>query len=156
MDVKRTRRAKTGKGLTLIEVLLVLAILVLLAGVSVGVYTGIKGDANKDAARVLVNDVAAQVDRFNMDMNRYPESEEGLQELVEEPEDEEEQENWRGPYLKDGIVPEDPWGQKIQYERFEDEGESAAPYRVYSMGPDKEDGTEDDISSVQEKEDDAG
>jgi general secretion pathway protein G len=147
LENKRNNR----KGLTLIEVLLVLAILVLIAGVSVGVYTGIKSDANKDAAKVMVNDVAASVDRFQMDMDRYPAAEEGLRELVERPDDEAEQDKWRGPYLKNNAVPKDPWGEEIKYERFEGE-DASAPYRVYSTGPDKEDGTEDDISSFEKSE----
>jgi len=149
--MKRTRRSTRRVGFTLIEVLLVIAILLLLAGISVGVYFKIQAGSEIDAARILVEEVAGQVDLFRMHMKRYPSSEEGLQELVTEPEDENEAKLWRGPYLKNKQIPKDPWQEEIKYELLEDEN-AAAPYRVYSTGPDKEDGSEDDISSVVEEE----
>jgi len=87
----------------------------------------------------------------------------GLDALVEEPEDlglEEEGEagaasgEWAGPYLKDGEIPRDPWGNELRYEPLEQtegvEG-NRPPFRVWSLGPDGQDGTEDDIANWSEE-----
>lgn len=149
MNKQTWRRA----GFTLIEILLVIGILVVLGGVSVGVYSKIKSNTDKKNAKLLVDSVCAQIDRFQIDMGRYPQGEEGLKELVSSPEDEKDKEKWAGPYLKDSKIPSDPWGQELKYEKNEDSEGSSKPYKVWSTGPDKEDGTEDDIKNYKESDD---
>ncbi|MBS3820400.1 MAG: type II secretion system major pseudopilin GspG [Planctomycetes bacterium] len=148
-------RKKATCAFTLIEVLLVIGILVVLAGVTVVVYRNIKPSADKKATLVLVSNTEDAVNLFHAALNRYPSEEEGLAILVEAPEDEDEAEAWKdggGAFLKE--VPKDPWGQELKYESIEATDGGAASFRVYSVGPDKEEGTEDDIP--EKAEDEAG
>lgn len=143
--MKRTQSNRAA--FTLIEVLLVIGILVVLGGVAVGVYSKVKSSSDKKATTILVSDVAAQVERYQIDMGSYP-AEEGLTLLIEKPEDEKLAEKWAGPYLKNGVVPTDPWGEAIKYEKLESQEGTGAPFKVFSTGPDREEGTDDDISNV--------
>ena len=67
-------------------------------------------------------------------------------------------ERWLGPYLKPGTKLEDPWGNVIQYETVDRslaEDKSGPPYKLYSMGPDGQANTEDDITLVDEDDSNA-
>lgn len=143
------KHKKTSAAFTLIEVLLVLAILVLLAGVAVVVYTNVMPKANIKAATAMVDNTESAVEQFQIDLGRFPTQEEGLTVLVEAPEDEDEAEKWGGPYLDE--VPTDPWGEELQYEYIEATDGGVASFRVYSLGPDKEEGTDDDIPQKEEE-----
>ena len=134
--MKRCPAFRRRRGFTLMEVLLVLVILVILgslAGVAI----------NQAHKKALVNTAHTQLGMFEeamtwykMDVHVYPEE---LRLLREVPGDAM-SEYWDGPYLaKD--VPLDPWGNEYQVE-MGDDGES---YRIWSYGPDKQDGTNDDI-----------
>ena len=150
---KHSRRRRTG--FTLIEVLLVIGILVVLGTVSVVVYSRVREGANKDMAGIMVNDTAQAVEMFYAHMNRYP-GEDGLKELLEKPSDEKEAKKWRGPYIE--RIPVDPWGGELKYEKIEvtDDQTTAKPYHIWSTGPDKEDGTDDDIKSWTDEESSGG
>jgi len=142
------------KAFTLIEVVLVILILAMLAGASIVGYTKIKERADRDLAVSLVGQAADAVDMFRLHLNRYPTDEEGLQALVQKPDDEKEAEKWSGPYLKNGVIPVDPWNNELKYQLLTSSGdEIGPPFRVFSYGPDGQEGTEDDISSVKQKTD---
>lgn len=146
----KSKRNTRRVGFTLMEILLVIAILVVLASVGVAVYTGIKARADEDATKLMVNELCDAINSYQMHMNEYPESgEEGLESLINKPDDEDLAKKWGGPYIKK--VPVDPWGEPLQYEKLDEDDNN--PYRVFSTGKDKEEGTDDDISSI-EKEDD--
>jgi general secretion pathway protein G len=145
------------RGFTLIEVLLVLVILMILGGVAVVVYPRIQAGAEKNAAKVMVDNTAQGVELYRTAVGKYPTTEEGLNALINAPEDAKLAEKWRnggGPWLKDGVIPNDPWNNPLKYELLQtSEGSSGTPapsgpaFRVWSTGPDGTDGTEDDISS---------
>ncbi len=146
MQVSRQR------GFTLIEVILVLTILALLAGLAVVAIPRIQESSNKKAAFVLVKGTCEAVDLYHTQMNRYPASDEGLKALVEAPSDEKLLEKWNNssqPFLKDGVIPKDPWENELKYELVAgSEGASSGPaYHVWSAGPDMTDNTDDDIRS---------
>ncbi|MHC4294126.1 MAG: type II secretion system major pseudopilin GspG [Planctomycetota bacterium] len=145
--MKRSRARRNA--FTLVEVLLVIGLLVFLGTVSVVAYTRIQASADKDSARLLVNQTAEAVNLYQVTMRKLPESDEGLQALVTKPSDEREAERWDGPYLKNARIPVDPWGNELKYERLDTSGEGP-PFRVFSYGPDGREGSEDDISSVKE------
>lgn len=146
-------RNSRATGFTLIEVLLVIGILLVLGTVAVVAYPRIKEGADKNSAKVMVDNVVQAVELYHTVMNVYPTTEDGLKALTEVPSDEKLAEKWKnggGPFLKDGQIPNDPWGQPIKYEKVETSGTggtTGAAFHVWSSGPDMQDNNEDDIRS---------
>ncbi len=142
------RRIKRNQGFTLVEVLLVLGILVSLAAVSITVFSGTEKKANKNLAKLQIQQFVDAIDRYERDMGKVPEE---LTALYETPSDEDEAEDWAGPYikLKDGKMPRDPWKQEFVYEAESDSDEEGVPnYKISSNGPNKTAGDDDDISNI--------
>jgi len=143
MNMRKTAR----RGFTLIEVLLVLLILGMLATVGIVAYSSTREGAKKDTANLLVKQVESAMERFNIDLSRYPAEDEGIKALVEKPQfsDDKLAEKWRGPYLKED--PLDPWNNPIKYSLVDDtsSGTTRKVPHIWSMGPDGQDGTDDDI-----------
>ena len=150
-EISRSRRLSRQKSaFTLIEVLLVLIILVILGSLAASVFTGTQDKANIQAATIQIGLVEEPISRYRLAMNKYPEE---LSELWEEPEDDDEKEKWgTSAYMKE--IPDDPWGNPYEYLA---EGEKNPDgYDIWSLGPDGEDGTEDDIGNWDDDEDDGG
>jgi len=146
------KRSETpSKAFTLIEVLLVIAILVVLGSAAVVGYSKIKERADKDTAAILVSQTAGAVKLYQVHMGTYPETDDGLKALITKPDDEKDAQRWSGPYLEGGKIPLDPWRNELKYERIDQSGDTTKPpFRVFSYGPDGQEGTEDDISSYEE------
>ncbi len=138
----RTRgRGGAQGGFTLIELLLVLAILATLAALVIPKLAGRSEQASETAARTEIATMSTALDAFEIDNGYYPSGSDGLFALVDAPA---EARNWRGPYLNKDI-PSDPWGSEYVYEY---PGQlSQYGYDLYSIGPDKRGGTEDDIGN---------
>lgn len=136
-------------GFTLIEVMLVLAILVALAGAGIGGYMLVQANSDKKLALIKVKEVADAINRYKIDIGTYPEDgEAGIQALITKPSDEKVAAKWSGPYI-DGGAPSDPWNQPIQYALVTDENGNQQAH-VSSNGPDGSPGTDDDIKSWSE------
>lgn len=142
------------KGLSLLEVMIVLIILVGLMAIVGPRLLGTQKKADIRTAQVQVGNVVSALKLYAADMKTFPTTEEGLELLVKSPDDEAMARNWSGPYLEDGKVPVDPWGSPLGYEfdvaeSSSDSSASEAPEfpRVFSLGPDKQAGTADDISN---------
>jgi len=106
------RAAPTDAGLTLLELLVVVTILVVLT-VAIGtVALNYLGGARADAARLQINQLEGALDLYRLDMGRYPSESEGLQALVEAPAG---AEGWNGPYLRKEAALTDPWGAPLRY-----------------------------------------
>ncbi len=152
MNAKRSHR----RAFTLVEVLLVILIVGMLAAGAIVMLGGTRERAKKDTTKVLLNQLATALDTFEAHMGRYPTEEEGLAALRTKPafEDEEEGENWSGPYTK-VREPKDPWSQPINYEAIEDADEAAAGmrYKIWSSGPNRTSGDDDDIKNYEDEED---
>lgn len=149
-DRSENRRVKRGQaGFTLVELLLVLAILVTLAAVVLPRFAGRTEQAKEAAATTQIATFSTVLDAFEVDNGYYPEGDEGLYALVEEPED---ATNWQGPYLQQDVIPLDPWKNEYIYMYPGENNESG--YDLFSMGPDKEEGTEDDIVNWYVEEED--
>lgn len=137
--MKRLRR--TGRGFTLVELLVVLAILGLLAGlVGPQVMKFLSGSKTKTAS-LQIEKLAGTLDLYRLEVGRYPTTQEGLEALVEKPAN---APNWNGPYLQKAQVPKDPWGFDYQY-RFP--GEHGA-FDLYSLGADNADGGDGENQDV--------
>jgi general secretion pathway protein G len=138
-------------GFTLIEILLVIVIILMLAGALVVFVLPQQEGAEKNTTKLLLNQVASALDVYRLNLGRYPtEQEGGLNALLVKPTYENERlgEKWRGPYIKPGTRLEDPWGHKIKYELIDrslEEQKTGPPYKLYSLGPDGQPDTEDDI-----------
>ena len=119
------------KGLSLIEILIVMGIL---GFVMTFVYRGLRDNAKKvklGKAKVLIGVIEQAMEEFNLDCGYYPES---LEDLVSAPSDCEE---WGPkPYFKNGKIPKDPWKQDFQYEYDED----SETYVITSFGADRKPG----------------
>ena len=143
------------RAFTLFELMLVIGILLLLGGVSVVAYTRVKAGADKKTTKLMVDGTVEAVNLYHLAVNKYPTDDVGLGALITAPDDEKEAEKWReggGPFLKDGVIPVDPWGNELKYSLLQSTGtQTGPPFKVFSYGPDGQEGTDDDISSYQEK-----
>jgi general secretion pathway protein G len=137
MNRKRNRRS----AFTLIELLLVMVILVVLAAIVLPRFTGRSEEAKLKAAKTQISMLDTALDLFENDCGRMPSSDEGLAALVQAPSGVE----WKGPYLKQGGVPADPWNRPYVY-KYPGE-KNANGCDLYSIGPDGQDGTADDIGN---------
>jgi general secretion pathway protein G len=101
-------------GFTLIEILVVIAVISLLAAlVAPNVFRHV-GTAKDATAKSQVEMLGAALDAYRLDNGRYPTTEQGLEALWQEPTSDPRPNNWKGPYLRKP-VPKDPWGNAYAY-----------------------------------------
>ncbi len=132
---------------TLIELLIVIAILLAIGGLVVVNLIPRGEQAKSDLQRVQFDQIASAFQQFRLDLDRWPSEEEGIVVLWdrEQMEDENEYERWRGPYLTEPVT-EDRWGNELVY-HFPGEIRGESYYDLYSVGPDGEEGSDDDITN---------
>jgi general secretion pathway protein G len=141
----RLRRREGRTGFTLMEVLLVLVILVVLGSIVVPMVTGIGEGANVKAATVQVAALERMIDMYKFELKQLPGS---LDDLVNEPSDPKLAKNWH-QYMKANKELVDPWDNPYKYEAKGKKNQGS--YDVWSLGPDGQDGSEDDIGNWQSK-----
>ena len=137
--------AKDKKGMTLIELIVVITILGILAG-GIMLSSGILGkpeEARIVAAQQAIKTFELALDIYAADNGNYPTTEEGLQALLQPPDDATSTENWK-PYIKPTDF-KDPWKNEYIYRSPVDR--IGYEYEIVSMGKDGKEGTEDDVVS---------
>jgi general secretion pathway protein G len=100
-----------AKGFTLLELLVVVAIIGLLVGFVAPRYFGQIGQSEVNTARAQIDALEKALDQYRLDTGKYPTADLGLKALVEKPQSEP---KWNGPYLRKA-VPLDPWGKVYVY-----------------------------------------
>lgn len=133
---------KKAQGFTLLEVMVVIVILGILASMVVPNLMGSQERANMQKAVSDVTALETSMSMYKMDNYKYPTTEQGLEALVEQTDVEPLPRRFpEGGYVK--RLPNDPWGNEYQ---LLNPGENSA-VDIFSMGPDGEAGTEDDIGN---------
>jgi general secretion pathway protein G len=136
-----TLKRKSQRGITLIEMLVVVVIIGLFVGlVSVNMFKK-ADDAKRVRARADISTFMQSLGLYKLDTGTYPSTEEGLQALRVKPES---ATQWAGPYLKSDI-PLDPWGSPYQYKY---PGEHGDDPDVISLGADRQPGGEGNNADI--------
>ncbi|HME42709.1 MAG TPA: type II secretion system major pseudopilin GspG [Syntrophorhabdales bacterium] len=130
---------KDNRGFTLVELLVVMAIIALLAALVGPKLFPKLGKGKQSAAKAQIELIGQALDQFRLDVGRYPTTQEGLNALMVNPG----VDNWEGPYLKKTLPP-DPWGKPYQYLCPGTHGE----YDLYSYGRDGNPGGEGEDKDV--------
>jgi general secretion pathway protein G len=103
--------AGNRQGFTLVELLVVMAIIALLAALVAPKVFPKLGKGKTSAAQAQIELLGQALDQYRLDTGRYPTSEQGLQSLITNPGDD----KWQGSYLKKNLIPVDPWGKPYNY-----------------------------------------
>lgn len=123
-------------GFTLLELLVVLGIIAMLAGIVGPQVMKHMGESKTKAAKVQIEDLSATLDMYKLDLGRYPTTEEGLKALIESPDN---AKRWSGPYLqKSNKIPLDPWQNEYHYVSPGEHGK----FDLFSYGADNKEGGE--------------
>jgi general secretion pathway protein G len=135
------KKCTTG-GFSLMEILIVLALIGLIMGLVISNHEAFFGSGQKQVAKLFVSKtIEVPLTAYRIHTGSYPTTEEGLEALLKAPSGKSAQ--WQGPYVKE--LPQDPWGHPYQY-RFPG-SKNKDRYDVWSMGSGGKSGDEDDIGN---------
>lgn len=123
-------------GMTIIEILIVIALMGTILTLIATNILDVGESARRDAAIIAMQKIQSSLDMYRIHNYRYPSTEQGLQALVDKPQ---EGSRWRGPYI-DSKQLEDPWGNPYQYQS------DGRTFQILSSGPDGTFGTGDDLA----------
>lgn len=126
-------------GFTLVELLVVLAILGMLAALVGPQVLNQLGGAKSKSATIQIRDFEQALELYKLDVGRFPRSGEGLEALVRQPSG---AKGWNGPYLKKDELPMDPWGTPYEYRV------SGSRIEIISYGADGRAGGSDEDADV--------
>jgi len=134
-------RTSAPNGFTLVELLVVLVILGLLAGLVGPKVLGYLGGSRTKTAKLQIEQLSAALDLYKLDNGGYPDTSKGLAALVTAPTG---AANWHGPYLAKAILPDDPWGHPYHYRMPGQHGE----FDLWTYGSDDQEGGEGEAQDV--------
>lgn len=138
----KTATKKKQKGFTIIEILLVLALLGMVASFVLGDAFDSFGQGQVQAAKIQIKRIEGELDRFRLDCNYYPYTGQGLEALVNAPSSGRQCPNYSPKgYIKK--VPKDPWDNDFVYTC-----EDGANYTIVSLGADGQEGGEGDNADI--------
>ncbi len=124
-------------GMSMIEIMIVISLIGVLMTFIIRNVMQSADNAKTDAAQIGMNMLVQDLQRFKLDTNRYPTTEQGLNALLTNPGGD--VKNWRGPYTEDNKL-NDPWSVPFDYQS------DGRTVKMTSSGPDQTMGTEDDIT----------
>ena len=134
LAMKRAHHGRAGErrnaGFTLIEILVVLAIIGLIAAIAAPQVFNRLGGAKSDSVKVQIEALSTGIDLYRLEVGKLPEN---LDALVSKPSG---ADRWNGPYLRKSVVPKDPWGKEFIYKAPGEHGD----FDLYSLGADGADG----------------
>lgn len=131
VPIARYRR-KAQAGFTLVEILVVITIIGLIMALVGPRVLNYLADSKAKAAKIQIESFSSALDLYFLDLGRYPNSNEGLAALTRG----NNAPGWNGPYLRGGVVPNDPWGHTYVYRS----PGTRAPYEILSYGSDGQEG----------------
>lgn len=143
MKLKRIKGKNNRKGFTLVEVMIVLALVVML-----GSYAGVKlvamfNKGKTDIARAQIAGFGQALQAYYISIGKYPHTSQGLQALISKPSTGNVPDNYPdGGFFGKKEIPKDPWGNQYRYECDDYQN-----FTITSDGPDGQPGTADDIKS---------
>jgi general secretion pathway protein G len=135
------RDRRMDGGFTLLEMLVVLAIMGLLAAIIAPQVLKYLGSSRTQTSKVQITNVVSALELFRVDVGRYPTQQEGLNAVVTAPAT---AVGWNGPYLQKSSALNDPWGQPYLYRNPGKHGE----IDVYTLGSDKAEGGTGEAADV--------
>jgi general secretion pathway protein G len=145
MEIEMSSNRLKSDGFTLIEILVVIVILGILAGLIIPRIMGRPEEARRMKARVQIESIETALKLYKLDNSVYPSTEQGLQALVEPPTVGQLPRAWRkGGYLEKSRIPKDPWGNDYVYLSPGLHGD----FDLMSYGPDGQPGGEDEDRDV--------
>jgi general secretion pathway protein G len=131
----------TSRGFTLLELLVVVAIIGLLASYVAPRYFSQVEKSEIKVARAQIDALEKALDQYRLDTGHYPSTEQGLNALMTKPASDA---RWAGPYMKKAVPP-DPWGNPYQYRK---PGQRTAEFDLFSFGKDGRPGGEGDAADI--------
>lgn len=140
MSAKIIRLIGNKRGFTLAEIMVVVVIIGLLAGLVLPKIFPKLAQGKQGAAKAQIELLGQALDSFRMDVGAYPTSSEGLNALLQNPG----AEHWDGPYLKKNVIPNDPWKKPYQYQCPGSHGD----YDLLSYGRDGASGGEGEDADI--------
>src|SRR3954471_16078656 len=136
MKIKQSFHSRNAvRGMTLIEILVVLVLIGIVMGIVGGNFLGKSEEAKRKAAKIEIGQISQALDLYKLETGRYPTTQEGFQALITAPPG---VNNWNGPYWKKDQVPKDPWNNEYKYMA---PGQHGA-YDIISLGADGREGGE--------------
>lgn len=137
--MKKNKHRKQA-GFTLIELMVVVIIIAILAGLIIPRFMGETDKAKQAKAKMQIESLESALKMYKLDNGSYPTTEQGLKALVETPSVGNLPKNWRqGGYLEKGKVPKDPWDHEYVYVSPGSHGD----FDLSSLGADGEPGGEE-------------
>jgi general secretion pathway protein G len=147
MKIFQESPRRPARGFTLIELMVVIVILGILAGLVLPRFMGRTEEAKKTKAKLQIENLEAALKLYKLDTGMYPGTEQGLDSLVQKPATGTIPKTWReGGYLEKGKIPMDPWGRPYVYVS---PGVKNKDFDLKSLGADGEEGGEGDNADIE-------
>ncbi len=141
--MNRINQVQRERGFTLLELLVVLVILGLLAGLVGPKVMDYLGTSKSKTGKLQIEQLGQSLELFKLEVGRYPTSQESLSALIEAPTG---ATGWNGPYIKGPkMVPKDPWGNDYHYAS---PGQHNKDFDISSLGLDNREGGEGENKDI--------